>query len=146
VFLSWRDNAGNETGFRIERRLGNGAFQLIATLASNVTAFTDLTAPPSTVCAYRIQAVNGAAASPYSAEAVVTSRSAPVTGFVDFRNTTPPFDGSPADPWPTLEQAHADAHDGTLLHIESGTYSLSIPLSKLLRLTPTNGPVLFQRP
>ncbi|MCX7064790.1 MAG: M12 family metallo-peptidase, partial [Proteobacteria bacterium] len=41
INLSWQDNSNNENGFRIERRVGAGAWGQIGSTASNVTGFVD---------------------------------------------------------------------------------------------------------
>ena len=41
VNLAWTDNATNETGFRIERSRDGSSFSAIATVAANVTTFSD---------------------------------------------------------------------------------------------------------
>src|SRR5262249_4273367 len=44
VTLSWRDNAGNESGFRIERSSNGGkGWTQIAQVGTNVTSYTDTT-------------------------------------------------------------------------------------------------------
>jgi alpha-tubulin suppressor-like RCC1 family protein len=65
VDLTWSDNAGNEDGFRIERHTGNGNFAPIATVAANVTSFSDTDASPASY-SYRVQAYNAGGASAYS--------------------------------------------------------------------------------
>lgn len=49
INLSWTDGATNESGFQIERAIGDGGFILVTTVAANVTAFsnTGLTASTS---------------------------------------------------------------------------------------------------
>jgi len=66
VDLSWTDNATNETGYRVERRLGlAGTWSQIGTTAANATAYEDASAPAGKVY-YRVAAYNadGAAYSP----------------------------------------------------------------------------------
>jgi hypothetical protein len=67
VSLTWRDNAGNESGFAIFRATGGGnTFVQIATVGPNVTAFADTTVRPATSYKYRVRAFNGAGASSFS--------------------------------------------------------------------------------
>jgi hypothetical protein len=67
VSLTWRDNAGNESGFAIFRATGGGnTFVQIATVGANVTAFADTTVRPATSYKYRVRAFNGAGASSFS--------------------------------------------------------------------------------
>lgn len=76
INLSWKDNAGNETGYRIERAESGGAYAQIATVAANVTTYKD-TVPAASTVFYRVQATSGVGDSGYSAEANVTT---PVAG------------------------------------------------------------------
>jgi hypothetical protein len=65
VSLRWTDNASNESGFEIERKLSSDAtFVKVATLAANTTAFVDKVAAGS--YSYRVRAVSAAGASAYS--------------------------------------------------------------------------------
>ncbi|AMV70902.1 hypothetical protein JCM30471_27090 [Desulfuromonas carbonis] len=65
VDLSWRDLAGNETAFVVERSEG-GAFTQVGRVAANVTTFVDSSPPDAVQVAYRVKAVAGVASSPYS--------------------------------------------------------------------------------
>ncbi len=60
VVLAWTDNSDNETGFRIERAIGAGAFTLVGTVGPNVAGFTDNTVDPLTGYRYRVLAYNAA--------------------------------------------------------------------------------------
>ncbi len=64
VWLSWTDNSPDETGFRIERRVGvGGSFSLRATVAANVTSFTDVRSLTDGVVYYYRVVANGTAGS-----------------------------------------------------------------------------------
>jgi hypothetical protein len=64
VSLRWTDRSSNETGFYVERRRGtNGSYTRIATLAANVTTYTDATAAANTTYTYRVRAYNSAGTS-----------------------------------------------------------------------------------
>ncbi|SMP61713.1 fibronectin type III domain-containing protein [Anoxynatronum buryatiense] len=71
VTLTWKDNATNETGFKIERKTGNGSFSEIATVAANVVTFTNTGLSNNTAYTYRVRAYNAAGNSDYSNEATV---------------------------------------------------------------------------
>lgn len=58
IDLAWRDNSGDEQGFRIERSLDGFIFGEIATAGSNVTTFSDTTVAPDTLYFYRLFAFN----------------------------------------------------------------------------------------
>src|SRR4030095_8330192 len=58
INLSWRDNSGDEQGFRIERSLDGFSFAEIATVGPNVTTFNDTTVFANTFFFYRISSFN----------------------------------------------------------------------------------------
>ena len=58
IDLDWQDNSGDEQGFRIERSLDAFTFNEIATVATNVTTFSDTTVSPETLYFYRVLAFN----------------------------------------------------------------------------------------
>jgi hypothetical protein len=74
IDLMWRDTSSNERGFRIERRIGTGAWSQIATVGANVTTFASTGLRSSTNYAYRVRAYNGIGASAYSNTASAKTR------------------------------------------------------------------------
>lgn len=66
VVLEWNDNSNNESGFRIDRSTGGGAYTEIATVGSDVVKYSDATVEPGTTYTYRIRAYNGFGNSAYS--------------------------------------------------------------------------------
>jgi probable HAF family extracellular repeat protein len=67
VRLTWTDNAGNESGFRVQRALGSqGSFVVVGQVAANVATFTDTTANGGKAYRYRVQAYNAAGSSSWS--------------------------------------------------------------------------------
>lgn len=77
VELTWKDNADNESGFRLERKTGSGTFAKVADIAKNTQSYDDTGLMPATSYAYRIVAVNAAGDSDPSNEANVTTPEAP---------------------------------------------------------------------
>lgn len=76
INLAWSDTA-NETGFKIERRLGSsGSFSQIATRPANVTSYSDTGRSPDTEYSYRVRAYNSAGDSDYSNVRSVTTQPA----------------------------------------------------------------------
>jgi len=76
VSLVWQDRSSSEEGFQLERRGGSeGSFVPLTVVPANTTTYSDNTALPNTVYAYRIRAFNGSGASGYSAEAQVLTPS-----------------------------------------------------------------------
>ena len=73
INLAWRDNANNETGFKIERKTGSGSWNQIATVGANTTAYQNTGLSASTTYYYRVRANNAAGDSSYSNEAGATT-------------------------------------------------------------------------
>ncbi len=79
IVLGWRDSSNNETGFRIERRLGlcastnTNPWSEIATVEANVITFTNTGLSARTVYSYRVRAYNVGGNSAYSNCAAVKS-------------------------------------------------------------------------
>ena len=68
INLSWTDNSGDESGFRIERCKNPNCtnFAQIAQVGAGVTTFADTTVAKNTAYNYRVRAFNGAGNSAYS--------------------------------------------------------------------------------
>ena len=74
IDLTWSDNADNEDGFKIERKIGaSGVYSEIATVGSNVESYHDSGLAAHTEYFYRIRAFKGAAGSLYSPESVAVT-------------------------------------------------------------------------
>jgi hypothetical protein len=72
IRLGWTDNSSNETGFKVERKTGNGTYTTTFTTAANVTQFDDTTVAPGLTYTYRVRAFNGGGDSAPSNEVTVT--------------------------------------------------------------------------
>jgi regulation of enolase protein 1 (concanavalin A-like superfamily) len=59
VALSWSDNSSDETGFEVQRSVGDGsgAFTVVTTTAAGVTSYVDSALTPDTDYTYRVRAV-----------------------------------------------------------------------------------------
>ena len=68
VTLKWTDNATNETGFRVERSVGNDTSftEISSNLGSNTTIFVSPNLVAGTTYFYRVRALNGIGFSSYS--------------------------------------------------------------------------------
>jgi hypothetical protein len=68
IGLSWTNNAGDATGFKIESCQGSGcsSFKEIATTAADATSYKNTSLSPLTSYSYRVRAYNGKANSGYS--------------------------------------------------------------------------------
>ena len=72
VTLSWTDHSNDETAFLIERSTSaTDGFAQIASVAANVTTFTDTQVVKKATYFYRVRAANGSARSAYSNAASV---------------------------------------------------------------------------
>ena len=81
VNLSWTDNSNNESGFRIERKIGAaGTYSLIHTAAANETSYDDGGLTEATTYYYRIAAYNAQGDSMYSSEVNATTLPAAPSG------------------------------------------------------------------
>ncbi len=74
ISLTWTDNANNEDGFYLERKVGaTGTFAQIAAVAPDKTASKNANLFDSVTYTYRLRAFNGAGNSDYSNEVTVTT-------------------------------------------------------------------------
>ncbi len=73
INLTWTDNATNETGFKIERSLDGATWTQIATVAANITAYSNTGLTASTRYDYRVRATNAVNDSAYSNTATATT-------------------------------------------------------------------------
>jgi uncharacterized ParB-like nuclease family protein len=80
ITLEWKDNATNETGFRILRTTATEIIPVVLTAPANATSFTDTGLTPNTTYFYRLQVVNGLIEGELSAQ---------VSGRTLFSATTP---------------------------------------------------------
>ncbi len=78
IALAWTDNASDENGFKIERKIPQGGianFSEIASLGNNVTSFTDTGLSAGTTYVYRVRAHRSSTQSSYSNEATAATMS-----------------------------------------------------------------------
>ena len=83
IELRWNDNSGNETGFKIERRVDEGVSIQIYSVGSNVTTHSDTGLADGTTYHYRIRAYNASGNSEYSDIVSATTPLLDILGDVD---------------------------------------------------------------
>ena len=70
INLSWQDNSGSESGYRIERKTGvSGTYSEIATVGTNVSTYNNTGLTENTTYYYRVRGYNSLVNSDYSNEA-----------------------------------------------------------------------------
>ncbi len=110
IDLAWTDQSTNETGFKIERRIGTtGSFIQIATAAANVTSYSDTTVVASTTYSYRVRATNSVGDSAYSALA----------------NATTPAPGALPAPWVSQDIGTTGRAGSASYAASSGTFTVN---------------------
>ncbi len=101
VDLKWTDNANNEVGYKILRRVNNVNFAEIASLPANSTTYQDKTVQPGITYEYHIQAYNIAGYSDFAGLSVTTPtqyQSYMATYFTAQQMADPTITGDLADP------------------------------------------------
>lgn len=78
IDLTWADNANNESGYRVYRRLAGGNWELIATMGAGSNAYNDTTVVASSSYTYRVLAFNAVGNSDWSNERSATTDAAAV--------------------------------------------------------------------
>lgn len=71
VTLQWEDHSTNEVGFQIERKVGDAAWTLLATVAENASSYEDPFISAGGSYRYRVRAYNDAGYSAYGESDVV---------------------------------------------------------------------------
>jgi len=74
INLAWNDNSTNETGFRIDRKVGTtGTWYQIATVGVDIKFYANAALLAGRTYCYRVRATNAAGDSAYSNEACATT-------------------------------------------------------------------------
>jgi hypothetical protein len=71
INLTWRDNSSNESGFRIQCKIGTAAWVQIAEVPANSTSYASLGLMANTNYRYRVRAFNAAGVSAWATSTVV---------------------------------------------------------------------------
>jgi len=89
VRLNWVDKSTNESGFKVERKIGNGSFVVIATIGPDITVFNDAGLTVNTTYTYRVFSFNSVGNSlSYSNEVTITTISLATLTTTSISDTT----------------------------------------------------------
>ena len=106
VALTWTDNSSNESGFEVERSPSAiGPYARVTTAPAGATSFTDTGLASLATYFYRVRAVNGAGASPWSAIASAQSGGPPVPAVPTGLTAAQAGDGSIKVTWTAVTGA-----------------------------------------
>jgi hypothetical protein len=147
IALSWTDTSSDETGFKIERKIGSGGtYAQIGTVAAGVTSFADSGLSANTTYYYQIRAYSGAGDSAYSNEtnaktsgpnsspALTSGASASPTTVaagqsVTFSVGASDSDGDPLTVTWDFGDGSAPSNSGTHVYTTAGTYTATATVS-----------------
>jgi uncharacterized protein (TIGR02145 family) len=118
VFLVWKDNSLNETGFEVQRSdTENSGYIKIADLAANTTEYADATVASGKTYYYRVYAKKGTAYSEFAASAKVAAVN---QFFTDIDNNRYPYLDIGTQVWMTENLKTTHYRDGTPIPLVTG--------------------------
>ncbi len=97
TLLRWSDVSSGETGFEIERALGDGAFSNIATTAASIEEYADSGLTDGTRYRYRARTTDGVTTSPYTPIITIVTHSCQASSSFSKELTLPRFSEDPGD-------------------------------------------------
>lgn len=74
ISLVWSDKSNNETGFKIERKSGVGAYAQVGTAPADAVSWSSVGLAPSTLYSFRVRATNATGDSAYSNESSASTK------------------------------------------------------------------------
>ncbi len=77
ITLTWHDNSGTESGYRIERRVNNNPFGFLVQVGANAQTYADNSVSGNATYTYRVRALGPGGESPWSNEAGALAAPAP---------------------------------------------------------------------
>jgi len=80
IQISWSDQADNETGFRVERQVNSGAWQLVSTLSANTLQYNDTQIAAGSSYQYRVAPFNEAGTASYVQSTIINIPAVDMTG------------------------------------------------------------------
>ncbi len=148
IDLKWSDNASNEAGYKILRRINNVNFAEVASLPPNSTTYQDKNVQPGITYEYHIQAYNVAGYSDFAGLSVTTPtqyQSYMGTYFTAQQMADPTITGDMADPDHDgisnlleyafgMDPTHADVSNLPVMSLQNGYMTISF----VQRVAPTD--------
>ncbi|KAF0151708.1 MAG: putative S-layer protein [Ignavibacteria bacterium] len=72
ITVTWKDNSQSETGYKIERKEGTGAYKEVGSVLANISTYTDADIVKNKDYTYRVKGYNADVTSDYSIEKVIS--------------------------------------------------------------------------
>lgn len=116
LVLTWADTSSVESGFRIERSSGGGAFSQVGQVGANVTTFTNSSLAAGTSYSYRVVAYNATGNSGYSNTATAQTAASTPTNTAPSVSVSNPLNNSsyPEGALISFSGSATDSQDGNL--------------------------------
>jgi lysophospholipase L1-like esterase len=137
VDLAWTDGSTNESGFRIQRKLGtNGAWGDVTTVGANITTYSDTSVlAANSTYYYQVIAFNsGGSASPSNSASITTPAAPAQVWLSDLA-----WVGTPTNGWGSVEKDHsngeAGANDGNAISLRGTTYTKGLGAHSFSQIT-----------
>ncbi|MFZ3136591.1 MAG: fibronectin type III domain-containing protein [Thermodesulfovibrionales bacterium] len=128
INLNWTDNAINEQGFKIERKIGvGGTYSQIAIVSTNVTTYSDTGLTVNMTYYYRVRANNTDGDSGYSNEANATTQQCQPS--VRIGSTY----------YSTLQEAYNAAQTGSIIQSQAITFYETLIVNRNISVTLQGG-------
>lgn len=141
IDLHWTDASNDETGFKIERMIGqSGGFSVITTVPAGFTSYSDTGLTPNTAYTYRLLATGDVGNSSYSNTATATS----LTAYDSWSAKYPAFLQLPADQRAASADPNGDGISNLLAYALAIDPLSNTGLASLPRLTQSSQTVTFQ--
>lgn len=146
INLSWTENATNEDGYKIERKIGTGNYAVVGSTGSNMTTFSDLGLTPSTSYTYRVYAYNSAGNSiQYSNELTLSTQDSIPSWLTNGLVGYWPFNGNANDESGNGNNGNVNgatlSNDRFMINNKCYSFqnnSIEVPYNALLGFNPNN--------
>jgi hypothetical protein len=131
INLSWTDNSTNETGFKIERKIGaGGSYSQIATVGANVSTYSHTGLAAGTTYYYKVRAYNASGDSTFTNEVSATTTS--ITTAVRIARATPLY-------FSTFQAAYNAAVSGDVIQSQALHFTENLTINRNINVTFDGG-------